>query len=89
MREQDSKTRLDRPWHRPGAAWYALGRLPGLLHPPVSVDEPPADSLPVLRDVPVTVLVPDGMGGTRPGGFRPHSMAGGEMPGALDLFKHV
>jgi len=48
-------TRLDRPWHRPGAAWYALGRLPGLLHPPVSVYEPPAGSLSVLRDLPVVM----------------------------------
>jgi hypothetical protein len=24
-------TRLDRPWHRPGAVRYALHRLPGLL----------------------------------------------------------
>src|SRR5215831_12278418 len=48
-------TRLDRPWHRPGAAWYALGRLPGLLHPPVSVYEPTAGSLSVLRDLPVVM----------------------------------
>ena len=34
---------------------YALRRLPGLLRPPVSVDEPPAGSLTVLRDLPVTV----------------------------------
>ena len=48
-------TRLDRPWRRPGAARYALRRLPGLLHPPVDVDEPAADSLSMLRDVPVAV----------------------------------
>jgi hypothetical protein len=48
-------TRLDRPWRRPGAAGYALRRLPGLLRPPVSVDEPPAGALEVLRDVPVPV----------------------------------
>jgi uncharacterized protein len=54
MREV-SVTRLDRPWHRPGAAWYALRRLPGLLHPPVSVYERPAGSLSVLRDLPVVV----------------------------------
>jgi predicted acyl esterase len=46
-------TRLDRPWHRPGAAWYAWRRLPTLLHPPVSVHEPAAGSLSVLRDLPV------------------------------------
>jgi uncharacterized protein len=49
-------TRLDRPWHRPGAAWYAVRRLPGLLRPPVRVDEPPAGSLSVLRDLPLVVL---------------------------------
>lgn len=48
-------TRLDRPWHRPGAVWYALRRLPGLLHPPVRVYEPPEGSLSVLRDLPVEV----------------------------------
>jgi uncharacterized protein len=48
-------TRLDRPWHRPGAVGYALRRLPGLLRPPVSVYEPPADSLSVLQDLPVAV----------------------------------
>jgi len=58
MRRQASMTRLDRPWHRPGAVWYALRRLPGLLRPPVSVYEPPAGSLSVLRDLPV--LVRDG-----------------------------
>lgn len=48
-------TRLDRPWHRPGAAKYALRRLPALLRPPVSVYEPPAGSVSVLRDLPVKV----------------------------------
>jgi len=48
-------TRLDQPWRRPGAARYALGRLPALLRPPVHVYEPPADSLSVLRDLPVVV----------------------------------
>jgi len=46
---------LDRPWHRPGAVRYALRRLPGLLRPPVSVYEPAADSVSVLRDLPVEV----------------------------------
>jgi uncharacterized protein len=55
---QVSMTRLDRPWHRPGAARYAVRRLPGLLRPPVCVDEPAAGSLSVLRDLPV--LVRDG-----------------------------
>ena len=48
-------TGLDRPWRRPGAVRYALRRLPGLLRPPVSVYEPAAGSLSVLRDRPVVV----------------------------------
>ena len=48
-------TRLDRPWHRPGAVRYALGRLPGLLRPPVHVSEPGPGSLTVLRDAAVVV----------------------------------
>ena len=48
-------TRLDRPWRRPGAVRYAARRLPGLLHPPVSVCEPAVDSLSILRDLPVVV----------------------------------
>jgi hypothetical protein len=55
MRARVSMTRLDRPWHRPGAVRYALHRLPGLLRPPVSVHEPAAGSLRVLRDLPVVV----------------------------------
>ena len=46
---------LDRPWRRPGAVRYALRRIPGLLRPPVSVYEPGADSVSVLRDLPVVV----------------------------------
>ncbi len=48
-------TQLDRPWHRPGAVWYALCRLPALLHPPVRVYAPPAGALSVLHDLPVVV----------------------------------
>jgi uncharacterized protein len=55
MRTEVSTTRLDRPWHRPGAVRYALVRLPGLLRPPVDVYEPPAGSLSMLRDLPVVV----------------------------------
>ena len=55
MRTPGSMTRLDRPWHRPGAARYALGRLPALLHPPVDVYKPSAGSLSVRRDLPVVV----------------------------------
>ncbi len=55
MRTLGSMTQLDRPWHRPGAVWYAVRRLPALVHPPVSVYEPPAGSLSVLRDLPVVV----------------------------------
>jgi predicted acyl esterase len=47
--------RLDRPWRRPGAARYALRRLPGLLRPNVDVCEPAGDALSVLHDLPVTV----------------------------------
>jgi len=51
-----STPRVDRPWHRPGALRYTLlDRLPGLLHPPVSVYEPAAGSLSVRRDLPVVV----------------------------------
>jgi uncharacterized protein len=52
---QGGMTGLDRPWHRPGAAGYALRRLAGILHPPVSVYEPAAGSLTVLRDRPVVM----------------------------------
>jgi uncharacterized protein len=55
MRTRNGVVRLDRPWHRPGAAWYALRRLAGLVRPPVEVSEPAAGSLSVLRDVPVVV----------------------------------
>jgi putative CocE/NonD family hydrolase len=55
MRTQAGATRLDRPWRRPGAGWYAFRRLPGLLSPPVRVYEPAAGSLSVLRDLPVVV----------------------------------
>lgn len=48
-------TRLDRPWHRPGALRYAVRRLPGLLRPPTDVYQPDADSLTMLKDLPVTV----------------------------------
>jgi len=47
--------RLDNPWRRPGAARYALGRIPGLLRPPVDVYEPNPGSLTMLKDLPVTV----------------------------------
>src|SRR5215472_4903436 len=55
MRARASMTRLDRPWRRPGAARYALRRLPGLLRPNVDVCEPAGDALSVLHDLPVTV----------------------------------
>ena len=48
-------TRLDKPWRRPGAARYALRRVPGLLRPPVDVYEPAPGSFTLLRDLPVTV----------------------------------
>jgi predicted acyl esterase len=54
MRLQDATT-LDRPWRRPGALRYALGRLAGILRPPVTLEAPPADGLVIDRDVPVPV----------------------------------
>ena len=53
MRTRAGVTRLDRPWQRPGQARYALGRLPGLVRPPVDVYEPAEDSVSVLHDLPV------------------------------------
>lgn len=44
---------LDRPWHRPGAARYALTRLRSLARPPVTVHEPAPGSVVTDRDVPV------------------------------------
>ena len=55
MRRQARMTRLDRPWHRPGAVSYALRRLPALGQPQVDVYEPAEGSLVVLRDLPVVV----------------------------------
>ena len=55
MGRQAGLTRLDRPWRRPGAARYALARLPGLLRPPVQVYEPARGSLEVLGDLPAAV----------------------------------
>jgi uncharacterized protein len=55
VRTQAGKTRLDRPWRRPGAAWYAVRRLPGLLRPPVDVHEPATGSVRALLDLPVAV----------------------------------
>jgi len=43
----------DRPWRRPGRRRYAAARIRGVLHPPVSVTEPPEGLLTVDRDVPV------------------------------------
>ena len=55
MGRQAGLTRLDRPWHRQGAARYALARLLGLLRPPVEVYEAASGSPEVLRDLPVAV----------------------------------
>jgi predicted acyl esterase len=52
---QAGLTRLDRPWHRPGGARYALARLLGLLRPLVEVSEPASGSPEVLRNLPVAV----------------------------------
>jgi len=48
------RTRLDKPWRRPGAARYALRRLGGLARPPVDVYEPEPWSVTKLHDLPVT-----------------------------------
>jgi hypothetical protein len=45
---------LDRPWHRPGAARYALSRLRSIVRPPVTVFEPEPGSVVADRDVGVT-----------------------------------
>jgi predicted acyl esterase len=36
---------LDRPWRRPGALRYALGRIRSIARPPVTVTDPPTDIL--------------------------------------------
>jgi predicted acyl esterase len=46
---------LDKPWHRPGAARYALSRLRGLAMPRARVYQPPAGSLIIDRDIAVVV----------------------------------
>jgi uncharacterized protein len=43
---------LDRPWRRPGALRYALERIRGVVKPPITVTDPPADIV-VERDVEV------------------------------------
>ncbi|MGO9692750.1 MAG: CocE/NonD family hydrolase [Mycobacterium sp.] len=43
---------LDRPWQRPGALRYALGRLRGIAKPPVTVTDSPTD-VAVERDIAV------------------------------------
>ena len=48
---------LDRPWRRPGAARYAVGRLRGIVKPPVTVTDPPAG---IVADRDVTVATRDG-----------------------------
>ena len=49
--------RIDRPWHRPGAARYAVARLAGILDPPVTVVQP---STPMITDRDVPVASRDG-----------------------------
>jgi len=51
VRTEGGRTRLDRPWRRPGAVSYALRRLPALLRPPARVYEPATSSLSALRDL--------------------------------------
>lgn len=49
---------LERAWHRPGSARYALTRLRGILRPPVAVYEPAAGS--VVNDLDLPVPMRDG-----------------------------
>lgn len=49
---RDPTPALDRPWRRPGALRYAFTRIRGIVKPPVTVTDPPADVL-VERDVDV------------------------------------
>jgi uncharacterized protein len=48
---------LDRPWRRPGAFRYALGRLRGIARPPVFVTKAPGD---IVNDRDAAVWVRDG-----------------------------
>lgn len=48
-----SASGLERPWHRPGAVRYAIGRVRGALHPPVRVHEPAPGAVVSLHDEPV------------------------------------
>jgi predicted acyl esterase len=54
---QTSAPALDRPWRRPGALRYALGRLRGIAKPPVTVTDPPAG---IAADRDVSVATRDG-----------------------------
>jgi uncharacterized protein len=48
---------LDRPWRRPGAVRYVVGRLSGIVKPPVTVTDPPAG---IVADRDVSVRTRDG-----------------------------
>ncbi len=48
----NSAPALDRPWRRPGALRYALGRIRGIAKPPITVTDPPTDII-IDRDVSV------------------------------------
>jgi predicted acyl esterase len=50
----DDRASHEAPWRRPGAFRYGLRRLVGVIRPPVTVTEPPAGSVLVDRDLPVT-----------------------------------
>jgi predicted acyl esterase len=52
-RDERSST-LDRPWHRPGAARYALTRIRRALRPPVRVEQVPPGEVDIRPDLPVT-----------------------------------
>ena len=46
---------LDRPWRRPGAFRYALGRLRGIARPPVFVTEAPGSTPMIALSSPSTL----------------------------------
>ncbi|OBH56152.1 CocE/NonD family hydrolase [Mycobacterium sp. E2479] len=71
----------DRPWRRPGALRYALNRIRGVVKPPVTVTDPPAD-LQFERDV--AFATRDGTV-LRLNVFRPEDAMGAPRPVILSI----
>jgi putative CocE/NonD family hydrolase len=71
---------LDRPWRRPGVLPYLIKRVRGLLRPPITVYQPPAD-IATERDLPISTR--DGTT-LRANVYRPH----GEAPRPVILSIH-